>query len=60
MNHSSQILNQIIESHRSTNDKSGIGYKAVVTNACSSSGVEKAGTKRNNEKGADKKTVSER
>ena len=60
MNHSSQILNQIIESHRSTNDKYGIGYKAAVTNACSSSGVEKTGTERNNEKSVDKKTKFER
>ncbi len=60
MNHSSQILSQIIDSQRSTNDKSGIGYKVVVTNVCSSLGVEKVGTEENNEKGAGKKTVSKR
>jgi chromosome segregation ATPase len=44
MNHSSQVLDQIICSQRSTYDKTGIGYKSAVTNGCSSSSVEKAGT----------------
>ena len=29
---SSQILNEILESQRSTNDKSGLGYKKEATN----------------------------
>jgi len=50
MNHSSQVLNQIICSQRSTYDKTGIGYKSKVTNTRSSSSLEKAGTKHTNEK----------
>jgi hypothetical protein len=41
MNHSSQVLNQIICSQRSTYDKTGIGYKSEVTNTRSSSSLEK-------------------
>ena len=44
MIHSSSILNQIIESQRSVNDKFGLGYKVAVTNGCSSSGVKETGT----------------
>jgi hypothetical protein len=50
MNHSSQVLNQIICSQRSTYDKTGIGYKSEVTNTRSSSSLEKVGTKHTNEK----------
>jgi len=60
MNHSSQVLDQIICSQRSTYDKTGIGYKYVVTNGCSSSSVEKAGTEDNNEKITSKKIELER
>ena len=44
MNQSSQVLDQIISSQRSTYDKTGISYKFAVTNGCSSSSVEKEGT----------------
>jgi hypothetical protein len=60
MNHSSQVLDQIISSQRSTYDKIGICYKSAVTNGCSSSSVEKAGTKDNHEKITSKKMESER
>ena len=50
MNHSSQVLDQIICSQRSTYDKTGIGYKYEITNRISSSSFEKAGTKHTNEK----------
>jgi hypothetical protein len=60
MNHSSQVLDQIISSQRSTYDKTGIGYKSTVTNGCSSSSVEKAGTEDNHEKITNKKMESER
>ena len=60
INHNSQILNQIINSQRSTNDQSRISYKAAVTNVFSSSGFEKIGTEEKKEKGIDKKTVSKR
>jgi hypothetical protein len=60
MNHSSQALDQIISSQRSIYDKIGIGYKYVVTNGCSSSSVEKAGTEDNHEKITSKKMESER
>ena len=60
MNHSSSILNQLIESQRSVNDKSGIGYKAAVINDCSSSSVKETGTEKKNEKGADKNSVVEK
>jgi hypothetical protein len=50
MNHSSQVLDQIICSQISTNDKTKIGYKSEVTNASSSSSFEKKGTKHTNEK----------
>jgi hypothetical protein len=60
MNHSSQVLDQIISSQRSTYDKTGIGYKSTVTNGCSSSSVEKAGTEDNHEKITSKKMESER
>ena len=60
MNHSSSILNQIIESQRSVNDKSGLVYKAVVINECSSLGVKETGTEKKNEKGADKNSLVEK
>ena len=60
MNHSSQVLDQIISSQRSTYDNTGIGYKSAVTNGCSSSSVEKAGTKDDHEKITSKKMESER
>ena len=36
MNSSSKILNQIISCQRSTNDKTGIGYKIETTNESTS------------------------
>jgi hypothetical protein len=60
MNHSSQVLYKIISSQRSTYDKTGIGYKFAVTNGCSSSSIEKAGTEDNDEKITSKKMESER
>ena len=50
MNHSSQVLDQIVCSQRSTYDKTGIGYKSKVTNTSSSLSFEKVGTKHTNEK----------
>jgi hypothetical protein len=60
MNHSSQVLNQIICSQRSTYDKTRIGYKSAVTIGCSSSSVEKEGIEDNHEKITIKKIESER
>ena len=60
MNHSSSILNQIIESQRSVNDKSGLGYKAAVINDGSSSSLKETGAEKKNEKGADKNSVVEK
>jgi hypothetical protein len=60
MNQSSQVLDQIISSQRSTYDKTGIGYKSTITNGCCSSSVEKAGTEDNHEKITSKKMESER
>jgi hypothetical protein len=60
MNHSSQVLDQIICSQRSTYDKTGIGYKSEVTNTSSSSSFEKAGTKHTNEKNIYKQKGSEK
>jgi hypothetical protein len=60
MNQSSQVLDQIISSQRSTYDKTRIGYKSTVTNGCSISSVEKEGTKDNHEKITSKKMESER
>jgi hypothetical protein len=60
MNHSSQVLNQIICSKKSTYDKTGIGYKSAVADGCSSSIVEKAGIEDNHEKITSKKIESER
>jgi hypothetical protein len=50
MNYSSQVLDQIICSQRSTYDKTGIGYKSEITNKISSSSFEKAYTKHTNER----------
>jgi hypothetical protein len=58
MNHSSQVLDQISSSQRSTYDKTGIGYKSTTTNGCSSSSVEKAGAEDNHEKITSKKMES--
>ena len=60
INQSSQVLDQIISSQRSTYDKTGIGYKSTVTNGCSSSSVEKPSTEDNHEKITSKKMESER
>jgi hypothetical protein len=60
MNQSSQVLDQIISSQRSTYDKTGIGYKSAITNGCSSSSVEKEGIEDNHEKITSKKMESER
>jgi hypothetical protein len=60
MNQISQVLDQIICSQRSTYDKIGIGYNSAVTNGCSSSSVEKVGTKDNHKKITSKKIESER
>jgi hypothetical protein len=59
MNHSSQVLDQIIYSQRSTYDKTRIGYKSKVTNTSSSSIFEKVGTKHTNEKNTYKQKGSE-
>jgi hypothetical protein len=65
MNQSSQVLDQIISSQRSTYDKTGIGYKSAVTNGCSSSSVEnriimrKLLTRRWNQKGKKKIRVQQ-
>ncbi len=50
MNHSSQVLDQIISSQRSTHDKTGIGYKSEDTNASSSSSFEKTSSEHKDEK----------
>ena len=60
MNQSSSILSQIIESQRSINDKSRLGYKAAVINDCPSSSVKETGTEKKNEKGADNNSVVEK
>jgi hypothetical protein len=60
MNHSSQVLNQIIYSQRSTYDKTVIGYKSEVTNTSSSSSLEKSSTKHTNEKNTYKQKGSEK
>jgi hypothetical protein len=60
MNHSSQVLDQIICSQRTTYDKTGIGYKSEVTNTSSSSSFEKEGTKHTNEKNTYKQKGSEK
>ena len=44
MNGSSNILEQIISTQKTTNDKTGIGYKYEVTNASTSMSTEKVGT----------------
>ena len=44
MNGSSKILEQIISNQRSTNDKTGIGYKSEITKASTSTSTEKTGT----------------
>ena len=43
MNGSSKILNQIISNQRSTNDKTGIGYKAETSNPSTSKLFEETG-----------------
>ena len=60
MNHSSSILNQIIESQRSVNDKSGLGYKAAVINDGSSSSLKETGAEKKNEKGVDENSMVEK
>ena len=60
MNHSSQVLDQIICSQRPTYDKTGIGYKSEVTNASSSSSFEKTSTEYTNEKNIYKQMGSKR
>ena len=44
MNGSSNILEQIISNQRSTNEKTGIGYRSEATKASTSTSTEKAGT----------------
>jgi hypothetical protein len=60
MNHSSQVLDQIICSQRSTYDKTGIGYMSEVTNTSCSSSLEKEGAKHTNEKNTYKQKGSEK
>ena len=50
MNGSPKILNQIISNQRSTNDKTGIGYKAETSNPSTSKLFEETGKGQTNVK----------